>query len=35
VMQPPFDTPYGRMVVLRDPTGATFSVIKPTQPIPG
>jgi uncharacterized protein len=29
---PPTDTPYGRMAVLRDPTGAVFSVIKPTQP---
>ena len=31
----PFDTPYGRMAVLRDPTGAAVSIIKPTQPASG
>jgi hypothetical protein len=35
VAQPPFDTPYGRMAVLRDPTGAGFSIIKPTPPPSG
>jgi predicted enzyme related to lactoylglutathione lyase len=35
VSQPPIDTPYGRMAVLRDPTGAGFSIIKPTQPASG
>jgi uncharacterized protein len=30
VAQPPFDTPYGRMAVLRDPAGAAFSIIVPT-----
>jgi uncharacterized protein len=29
VMVPPFDTPVGRMVVLADPQGAVFSIIKP------
>jgi uncharacterized protein len=35
VSQPPFDTPYGRMAVLRDPTGAAFSIIKPVPPPSG
>jgi predicted enzyme related to lactoylglutathione lyase len=29
VVVPPFDTPVGRMTVLTDPQGATFSVMKP------
>jgi uncharacterized protein len=29
---PPFDTPYGRMSVVSDPYGATFSIIKLAQP---
>jgi hypothetical protein len=29
LMVPAFDTPYGRMAVLADPFGATFSVIQP------
>jgi predicted enzyme related to lactoylglutathione lyase len=29
VLVPPFDTPVGRMAVLRDPQGATFSIIRP------
>lgn len=28
----PFDTPYGRMAVCTDPTGAPFSIIKPAMP---
>jgi uncharacterized protein len=32
VMVEPFDTPVGRMAVLRDPQGAIFSIIKPTPP---
>jgi predicted enzyme related to lactoylglutathione lyase len=28
VVAPPFDTPVGRMAVLRDPQGAMFSIIK-------
>jgi predicted enzyme related to lactoylglutathione lyase len=31
VMKPAFDTPYGRMAVVTDPFGATFSVIKPPK----
>jgi uncharacterized protein len=29
---PPFDTAFGRIAVLVDPTGGHFSVVKPTQP---
>jgi predicted enzyme related to lactoylglutathione lyase len=29
---PPFDTPYGRIAVLVDPSGGHFSVVTPTQP---
>lgn len=29
---PPFDTPYGRIAVLADPSGGHFSVVTPTQP---
>jgi uncharacterized protein len=32
VVVPPFDTPVGRIAVLRDPQGAVFSVIKSTPP---
>ena len=32
VLQPPFDTPYGRMAVVADDQGAVFSLITPTQP---
>ena len=28
IMQPAFETPYGRMAVVKDPTGAVFSIIK-------
>jgi len=28
VIQPPFDTPYGRISVVKDPTGAVFSIVK-------
>lgn len=35
VMAPPFDTPYGRMAVLVDPTGAAFCVIQPISPVSG
>ena len=31
VSVPPFDTPYGRIAVVNDPTGAVFSIIKMTQ----
>jgi predicted enzyme related to lactoylglutathione lyase len=30
VKVPPFDTPYGRIAVVSDPMGATFSLVKPT-----
>jgi predicted enzyme related to lactoylglutathione lyase len=29
---PPFDTPYGRIAVLADPSGGHFSVVTPTRP---
>jgi predicted enzyme related to lactoylglutathione lyase len=29
VLVPPFDTPVGRIAVLRDPQGAVFSVLQP------
>jgi uncharacterized protein len=29
VLVPPFDTPVGRIAVLRDPQGATFSILQP------
>lgn len=32
VMAPPFDTPYGRMAVIVDPSGAAFCIIKPARP---
>jgi uncharacterized protein len=32
---PPFDTPYGRIAVLVDPSGGHFSVVTPTQPPTG
>ena len=32
VLVPPFDTPVGRMAVLRDPQGAVFSLIKAATP---
>jgi predicted enzyme related to lactoylglutathione lyase len=32
VSVPPFDTPYGRISVVNDPTGAVFSIIKQTTP---
>jgi predicted enzyme related to lactoylglutathione lyase len=32
---PPFDTPYGRIAVLVDPSGGHFSVVTPTQPPAG
>jgi len=35
VMAPPFDTPYGRMAVIADPTGAAFCIIKPDRPPAG
>jgi predicted enzyme related to lactoylglutathione lyase len=28
VMQPPFDTPYGRMALVAGPRGETFSVMQ-------
>jgi predicted enzyme related to lactoylglutathione lyase len=28
---PPFDTPYGRMAVVNDPQGATFSIMQPVR----
>ena len=31
VAVPPFDTPYGRIAVVNDPTGAVFSIIKMAQ----
>ena len=31
ILVEPFDTPVGRMAVLRDPQGATFSIIQPSQ----
>ena len=31
----PFDTPYGRIAVLIDPTGGHFSVITETEPVAG
>ena len=31
VCVPPFDTPFGRIAVLDDPLGATFSVVQPTK----
>lgn len=31
----PFDTPYGRLAVARDPTGAAFTVIRPPDQQPG
>ena len=30
-LAPPFDTPYGRMAVIADPSGAAFCVIKPVS----
>ncbi|MFC4455588.1 VOC family protein [Deinococcus sonorensis] len=30
VLEPPMDTPYGRMALLADPSGASFSVMTPT-----
>ncbi|QSQ28558.1 VOC family protein [Pyxidicoccus parkwayensis] len=35
VLAPPMDTPYGRMAVVADPAGATFSVIKLAMPAQG
>jgi uncharacterized protein len=32
---PPFDTAYGRIAVLADPSGGHFSVVTPAQPAPG
>ena len=32
VITPPFDVPYSRMAVLRDPQGATFTVSRFTPP---
>jgi predicted enzyme related to lactoylglutathione lyase len=32
VSVPPFDTPYGRMSVVNDPTGAVFSIIRLAEP---
>jgi predicted enzyme related to lactoylglutathione lyase len=32
---PPFDTPYGRMIVVADPFGAAFCLIKPKSPSSG
>lgn len=32
VSVPPFDTPFGRVAVLTDPTGAVFSVIRASDP---
>ena len=32
---PPFDTAFGRIAVLVDPSGGHFSVVKPTQPAAG
>lgn len=29
VLSPPHDSPYGRLAMLQDPAGATFSVIQP------
>ncbi|MEZ4401178.1 MAG: VOC family protein [Kofleriaceae bacterium] len=34
VCVPPFDSPYGRIAVLGDPQGATFSVMTPPPPPP-
>ncbi|GBF05757.1 hydroxylase [Deinococcus aerius] len=31
VLSPPHDSPYGRIAVLQDPAGATFSVIQPPR----
>jgi uncharacterized protein len=31
VMVPAFDMPYGRMAVLSDPGGASFSIVQPPQ----
>jgi predicted enzyme related to lactoylglutathione lyase len=28
---PPFDSPFGRMAVVSDPTGAVFTIMKPSQ----
>ena len=32
ILVEPFDTPVGRMAVIRDPQGATFSIIQPPPP---
>jgi predicted enzyme related to lactoylglutathione lyase len=32
VSVPPFDTPYGRIAVVNDPSGAVFSIIKQSRP---
>ena len=32
VMQPPFDTPYGRMALVAGPQGETFSVMQLPEP---
>jgi uncharacterized protein len=34
VVQPPFDTPYGRMAVVAGPQGETFSIMHPASPNP-
>jgi predicted enzyme related to lactoylglutathione lyase len=34
-MAPPFDTPYGRMSAVIDPSGAAFSAIKLAANRPG
>jgi predicted enzyme related to lactoylglutathione lyase len=31
VVAPPFDTPYGRIAVIEDPSGAKLSIMKPAQ----
>lgn len=28
---PPFDAPFGRMAIVSDPTGAVFTILKPSQ----
>jgi uncharacterized protein len=31
VLAEPFDTPVGRMAVISDPQGATFSILQPAE----
>ncbi|MBX7114732.1 MAG: VOC family protein [Myxococcaceae bacterium] len=34
VISPPFDTPWGRMLTVADPHGATFCLVKSAPPVP-